>query len=96
MGSGEKAVEVGERSEARIDIAIVRDVVTEVRHRRGEDGRYPDGVDAELAEIVEPGLDASEVADAVAVTVLEGARINLVDDAALPPGGAHAKRAFGR
>src|SRR4051812_35592492 len=36
--------------------------------------------------MVEAPPDALEVADAVAVRVLERARIDLVDDAALPPG----------
>ena len=43
-------------------------------------------VDAEPGEIVEPLANALQVADAVAVRVLEGARIDLVDDAVLPPG----------
>ena len=39
-----------------------------------------------LGQIVEPPLDALEVADAVAVRVLKGARVDLVDHARLPPG----------
>ena len=36
-----------ERAEQRIDVAIVGDVVAEVRHRRGIDRRNPDRVDAQ-------------------------------------------------
>ena len=79
------AVEVGERAEDRIDVAVVGDVVAEVGHGRGVEGRDPDGVDAEGGEVVEAGEDAGEVADAVAVRVLKGARIDLIDDAVLPP-----------
>jgi hypothetical protein len=45
----DQRVEIGERSEHRIDAAIIGDVVAEVAHRRGEEGRQPDRVDAELA-----------------------------------------------
>ena len=64
---GDQAVEVGERAEERVDVAVVGDVVAEIGHRRGIDRRDPDGVDAEPDEIVEPLADAGEVADAVAV-----------------------------
>lgn len=30
----QKGVEIGERPEHRINVAVVRDVVTEIRHRR--------------------------------------------------------------
>ena len=43
-------------------------------------------VDAELDEVIQALADARQVADAVAVAVLERARIDLVDYAALPPG----------
>jgi len=33
----QKGAEIGKRAEYRINIALVRDVVTEVRHRRGID-----------------------------------------------------------
>ena len=47
--------------------------------------------------MVEPPPDALEIADPVAVAVLERARIDLVDDGALPPmaravRGCHAPR----
>src|SRR5439155_14892520 len=57
----------------------------EVGHRRGEDRREPERVDAEPVQVVEPAGDAAQVADAVAVAVLERARVDLVDDPALPP-----------
>ena len=48
-----------------------------------------------LGEIVEPPLDPLEVADAVAVRVLKGARVDLVDHARLPPERGHANSALG-
>ena len=85
MNVGDQPVEILERPEDRVDTAIVRDVITEVRHRRWEDRRQPDRVDAERNEMIEPPAHAFEIADPVSVRVLERARIDLVDDAALPP-----------
>ena len=42
-------------------------------------------VDAERGDVVEPPHDAGQVADAVAVAVLKGARIDLIDHPAAPP-----------
>ena len=68
-----------------IDVGVVGDVVAEVGHRRGVEGRDPDRVDAEPGEVVEPAGDAGEVAGAVAGRIGEAARVDLVDDAGLPP-----------
>ena len=51
MRLGDQRVEIGERAEHRIDVAIVGDVVAEILHRRGEEGRDPDRVDAERGDI---------------------------------------------
>ena len=73
-----------------LDPAVVGNVIAEVGHRRRIEGRKPDGVDAQrrgcsVVEVVEPARDAGEVADPVAVRVLEASRIDLVDHPALPP-----------
>jgi hypothetical protein len=86
VGVGEQAVEVREGAEERIDVAVVGDVVAVVLHRRAVEGREPEGIDAEPGEMVEPPADALEIANAVAVSVAEAPRINLVDDGRLPPG----------
>ena len=49
VGVGDQAVEVGERAEARVDVAVVGDVVAGVGLRRRVERVQPDGVDAELA-----------------------------------------------
>ena len=74
VGFGQQAVEIGERSEQRIDVAVVGDVVAVVLHRRAEEGRDPERVDAEPDQVVEAPADALEVAHAVAVRVEEAAR----------------------
>ncbi len=45
----------------------------------------PDLIGAIHREYIEAGADAIEIPDPVTVRVLEGAGIDLVDDAALPP-----------
>ena len=47
----------------------------------------PDGVNAEIVQVAEPGRDAPEVAHAVAVRIGERAGIDLVDDGVAPPRG---------
>ena len=82
----EEAVEAFEVAEHRIDVFVVGHVVPEVGHRRGVDRRQPDGVDAEPGQVVHMAPDALQIADAVAARVGERARVDLVDDAFLPPG----------
>ena len=78
-------VEVGERAIDRIDVFVVGNVVAEIDLRRGIAGRDPDGVDAELLQVVELGGDAGQIADAVIVAVGKAARIDFVEDRMLPP-----------
>ena len=82
----DQRVEIGERAEHRIDVAIVGDVVAEILHRRLEEGRDPDRVGAErrrcaasrrMMPLRSPMPSPFEV--------LEAARIDLVDHRAAPP-----------
>ena len=85
VGVGHQVVERGERPEQGVDVAVIGHVVAEIRHGRRIDWRDPDRVHAEPGHVVEAPPDALEVADAVAVGVLERARVDLVHGAALPP-----------
>ena len=82
---GAELVELLERPDPRVDVAVVVDVVAAVGQRRGVEGAQPHGVDAELAQVVDLARDAAQVADAVAVRVGEAARVDLVDDRLPPP-----------
>ena len=81
----EQAVEVRERPKHRVDVVVVGDVVAVVGLRGGVDRREPQDVHAEPLHVVQLLSDAFEVPEPVAVGILEGARIDLVDDRALPP-----------
>ncbi len=86
MRPGQQPVEVVQRAEQRVDVALVGDVVAEIGHRRAEERRYPDRIHAQRGDVIEPVDDARQVTDAIAVGVQEAARIDLVDDGAPPPG----------
>ena len=79
--------EVREVAELRQHRGVVGDVVTAVPQRGLEERRQPEAVDAQPLQIVELGGDALEVADAVAVAVLEGADEDFVEDGAFEPVG---------
>ena len=85
MGFGNQRIEIGQRAEHRIDIVVIGDVIAEILHRRGEEGRNPDCIGAKAGNMRQARGDALQVADAVAVGVLIGARIDLVDHRATPP-----------
>ena len=66
-------------------VKVVRDVVAGVGLGRAVEGGQPHGVHAQAGQIGQPGGNARQVADAIAVGVGERARINLVDHGAAPP-----------
>src|ERR1035438_4083651 len=84
-GLGDQAVKVGQGAVLGVYILVIRDVIAEVDLRRGIAGSEPDGVNAQLLQVVQPRGNAVQVADAVAVRVLKAARVDLVDDGVLPP-----------
>src|SRR6476469_683631 len=79
-------IKVCERAEDWSDTAVIGNVVTEVSHRRGEEGRKPDCVDAQARNVIALAGDAGKVSDPVIVRVGKAARIDLVNCRALPPG----------
>ena len=95
VGPLDEAVEVGERPELGVDGAVVRDVVPEVGLGRGVERAEPHGPDAEVGDVAQPLGHAGQVADAVAVGVLEGAGVDLVDHVGLPPRSGHEGGAEG-
>src|SRR3712207_5705097 len=64
---------------------VIGDVVAVVLQRRRVEGEQPDRRDAEVLKVVELPGEAAKVADAVAVAVVEGAHVELVDDRILVP-----------
>jgi hypothetical protein len=67
MGGGDEALHVGERAVIRVHPAIVGDVVPIVEPGGGIERQQPDGVDAEVGDVVETGYQTGKVADAIIV-----------------------------
>ncbi len=83
--TGDQLVQLLQRAEGRVDVAVVADVVAVVVLRRGVQRGQPEHVDAQVAQVVQPLQDAAQVTDAVAVGVREAPRVDLVDDRSGPP-----------
>ena len=82
---GKQLVHILQGAEQRIDILIIGNIVAVVVLRRLVDRGEPHHVHAEVGEVVETAGDALQVADAVAVGILEGTRVDLVDHRVGPP-----------
>ena len=77
--------EVAQRAVARIDAVIVLDVVAVVPVGRGLERHQPDRGDAKSVQVVEPALQALEIADAVSIRIHEGADGQAINHAVLVP-----------
>ena len=74
-----------QRSEQRVDVAVIRHVIAVVVLRGAENGRKPDHVNAQRLQIIQAGDDARNIADTVAVGIAKAAWINLVNHGFFPP-----------
>ena len=81
----EQLIEVFHGAELGHDGAVVGDIVAVVIVRGSVDGREPQHLDAEVRQVRNLLGDAGQVADAIAVGVVEGAGVDLVDHRFLPP-----------
>ena len=86
MDGQKQLIKVIQISKDGIDVAVIGNVIAEIRHRRRVEGRDPHRLDSQLNQVIEPLQDASKITDAVAICILKGPRINLVKNAVLPPG----------
>ena len=82
---GDELAHVGEPAIHRVDVLVVGDVVAVVAKRGGVEGQQPDRADAELLEVGQLFDQALEVSAPVAVAVVEGPRVDLIDDRVLVP-----------
>ena len=72
--------EIPSRAVARIDVAVIGDVVAIVAEWRWIERLDPDSRDAERLDVVQLLRQPAEVTDAVVVAVEESANVQLVDD----------------
>ncbi len=85
VGFIQQALKVLHGAKAGIDGVVVGHIVAKVGVRCGEDGRKPDGVHAQVLQVIQLPADSVQIADAVAIGVGKRARVDLVDDAVTPP-----------
>ena len=81
-----------ERSEGRVDRAIVGDVVAHVGKGRRVPRVEPQRVDPELVQVGQTVEDAGEVAGPVTTRVREAPDVDLVDDCVAPPAAVRGRR----
>jgi hypothetical protein len=79
-----EVVEVLQRTVHRVNIFVVRNVVTEVNLWRRETRRNPDGIDAELLQIVQLRGNPIEIADPIIIAVGKAARVEFIEDGMMP------------
>src|SRR5579885_3587854 len=92
-------LEIPEISVARMNIDVIRDIVTVVLQRRRIERQKPERGDPQILQIVKFLGEPAKVANAVAVAVEEGTDVCLVDDRVFVPervrfgqGASHALR----
>ena len=69
----------------RINVLIVRNVVSIVILRGTVYRRKPDCVNSQIRQIIQPRNDPRKISDSIPIAVLKTSRINLIYDLILPP-----------
>ncbi len=92
VGFGDKALGVGHGPVVRVHSLVLGNVIAVVAPRRRIERQQPDGVDAQLGDVVELGDQARKVADTVVVGVKERLDVDLIDDGVLVPQRVFDKR----
>ena len=85
MRLGDKALGVRQGAVVAVDAAILGDVVAIVAPWRGVERQEPDGVDAEVGNVIKLGDQAGKIADPVIVGVKKRFDMNLIDHCVLVP-----------
>jgi hypothetical protein len=86
----QEEAEVPQAAIGRMDLAVVGNVVPVIAQRGRVEGEEPERGHAQTLQVVQLLHQSLEVADAVAVAVVEGSDMQLVDDGVLVPGGVIA------
>ena len=93
MRLAQEQAEIPQRAVGRMHLPVIGNVIPVVPERRRVERQQPQRRHPQLRQVVELVDEAPEVADAVAVGVVEGADVDLVDDGVLvPTGGCRSER----
>ena len=85
MGLLHEPAEVIERAVVRMHVPVIGNVVAIIALRRWVERQQPDGVDAQFLNVIEFLDQPREIADAIAVGIVEGLDVHLIDDRVLVP-----------
>ena len=85
MRGGDEALYIRQGAVIRVDAAIVGDVVAIIQPWRWIERQQPDGVHAEIGDVVQPRDQPGEIADAIIVSIKEGFDMDLIDDRVFIP-----------
>ena len=83
----DEAAEIVERSVDRVDRCVVRNVIPIVFERRRIERKQPQARNAEVFEVRQLLRQAGDIADAVAIAVVEGTYVYFVDECVFVPKG---------
>src|SRR5262249_7194332 len=81
----EQRVEILKRAKQRMNVAVIRYVISKIHHRRWINRRQPDRINAKPGKIIQPGDHPLEISQAIAIAVGERSRIDLEDEPFLRP-----------
>ena len=85
VGIGHQPIKVVHVAVHRIDRAVVRYVVAEIRHRRREERCDPHQVNTKCLEMIEMGNGPTQVTDAVAIGIGERSDVQAITNRTVPP-----------
>ena len=76
---------IGIRTEARVNLVEVDDIVATVKPSRLEYGIQPQGIHAQRLDVIQPAGDAGQVSDTVPVRIHVRGRIDLIENGIVKP-----------
>ncbi|MNF73872.1 hypothetical protein D3C84_558880 [compost metagenome] len=85
MGLGNKPPDVGQGPVVAVHAPVFGDVVAVIAPWRGVERQQPEGVDAQVGDVVELGDQAGKVTDPVVVGIEIGFHVQLIDHRVLVP-----------
>ena len=79
-------VEIVKSSEEWMHIGIIADIIAKISHGRRIDGREPESVNTEPAQIIQFVGDSGEIPYPIAIAIEKTPWVDLINHTRLPPG----------
>ena len=78
-------IEITQCPEHRIDIAVIRDIIAEIKHGGFKEWRDPNRVHPKACDMIKAVNDPRQIANPIIIAVLIAARVDLIDHRTTPP-----------